>query len=78
MSYNFKNERNHFFFEKATIAFSPKMMSLSFTIDVFLILKIILQKVKKRGFNGSVNISENCDFRSQYDLLNLKYVFVGI
>ena len=20
-----------------------------------------------RGFNGSVNISENCDFRSQYD-----------
>ena len=20
-----------------------------------------------RGFNGSANISENCDFRSQYD-----------
>ena len=22
---------------------------------------------QSRGFNGSVNISENCDFRSQYD-----------
>ena len=24
-----------------------------------------------RGFNGSVNFSENCDFRSQFDPLNI-------
>ena len=24
-----------------------------------------------RGFNGSVNIPESCDFRSQFDLLNI-------
>jgi len=31
-----------------------------------------------RGFNGSVNISENCDFRSLFDPFYLKYFFVGI
>ena len=26
-----------------------------------------------RGFNGSVNIPENCDFQSQFDLLNITF-----
>ena len=45
----------------------------------------IKANIKSRGFNGSVNISENCDFRSQYDPLlhnfiafYLKYSFVFI
>ena len=41
---------------------------------------------ESRGFNGSVNILESCDFRSPFDPLNiinfltffLKYFFVGI
>ena len=41
---------------------------------------------ESRGFNGSVNILDSCDFRSQFDPLNiinfltffLKYFFVGI
>ena len=28
-----------------------------------------------RGFNGSVNIPENCDFRSQFVLLNSYLAF---
>ena len=26
---------------------------------------------RPRGFNGSVNIPESCDFRSQFDILNI-------
>ena len=44
-----------------------------------------LKESLERGFNGSVNIPESCDFRSQFDPLNIicsaffiKYFFVGI
>ena len=30
-----------------------------------------LKESLERGFNGSVNIPESCDFRSQFDPLNI-------
>ena len=49
-------------------------------IRQYIILKIICKiekdfisdkHLKARGFNGSVNISESCDFRSQFDPLSI-------
>jgi len=36
---------------------------------MFLVLKDL--SLSPRGFNGSVNIPESCDFRLQFDPLNI-------
>ena len=58
---------------------------LELVISQSLILFPFPKPPPPRGFNGSVNILESCDFRSQFDPLNIiflaffpKYFSVGI
>ena len=57
-------------------------MCMCMFLFLFMFMFMFICLCLSRGFNGSVNIPESCDFRSQFDRLNnifyTIFFFVGI